>query len=215
MIIDESKLKDLNEKFKERNGVLKSDGIVNISEYVKANKNILWVLKEANWDSKSDVDMINFFQDITAYSKWKRTYKLIIQVSWSILNGYVTYDKVPNLSDIMDVMGKIALININKIGGQAESDGKIISESYFKNKDLLLKQVEVINPNVIINCSGVYNFYKDIIIESYEKIQSSNFVSGKTKHGFIINAYHPNQRRISHVKFYDSIMNHCNKYFAD
>ncbi len=217
MLIDLSKIKELEEEYKRRNGVLKADGIVNINEYTSAEtkKKILWVLKEANWDNKSDVNMIDFFQNVTVYPKWKRTYKLIIQVSWSILNGYVPYKDIPKLSIIKNVIDKIAMININKVGGYNKSYWKSISESYLKNKDILLNQVDAINPDLIINCSGVYNFYNDIIIEKYEKENGSFFTCGKTKNGIIINSYHTNQRKIKHKNFYDSIIVYCNKYLKD
>ncbi len=203
-----------NDSYKTRNGVLKSDGIVNINEYLSLedSKKIMWVLKEPNWDNHSDVNMIDFFKDVTTYPKWKRTYKLIFQVSYSILNGYPQYGNMPQLKDIKDVANKIALININKVGGLNKSYWKSIRDSYLRNKDILLEQVDIINPGIIINCSRVNDFFKDTLVEMNDKENTSYFRCGNTKNGIIIDSYHPNQRKITHENYYNSIILYCKKY---
>ena len=54
------------------------------------------------------------------------------------------------------------MININKCGGESRSKKSQIVASYEKHKDFILRQIEQINPDVIINCSGVENLIDNL-----------------------------------------------------
>lgn len=144
------------------------DGITSINEYKEAPVKILWILKEGNESSEQDErNHRDFHTNVSEYySGWKATYKNIILPTYGILHN-LAYKYLPELNDdatVIDeyVLNKIALINVNKNGGGAQANMRIIEENYTKHKDVLLQQIDGIAPDVIINCSRVNRLFNDV-----------------------------------------------------
>ena len=54
-------------------------------------------------------------------------------------------------------------MNINKRGGFAECDKKILYNYYKKYKEnYIWKEIEIINPKVIVFCAGVNEIFEDL-----------------------------------------------------
>jgi hypothetical protein len=179
------------------------DGITNINEYKKTPVKILWVLKEPNDPNQASWDLRKLHKNITEYSEWRRTYKLIIKISFAIIHNLFDYKLVPNEEKIKDILNNIAFINIKKVGGFSRSTNKIIRNIYAKNKDVILKQIKYIDPMVIINCSTVIKVMEDLQIAEIKKI--NKFKAARFNNGIIINAYHPNCR-YKHNIYFNNIM---------
>jgi hypothetical protein len=184
------------------------DGITNIDEYTKAPIKILWILKEGNEGEKQEERYHRDFHlddhIVVYYSRWKSTYKNIILTTYGILYN-IPYKHIPSLSEDSTVNGeymlnKIALINVNKNGGGGSSNRNVIEANYTKHKNILLQQIDGINPDIIINCSRVKRLYEDVA-EKYgmEKKQFTsefelkvNFAENSSK--LLIDYWHPNVR---------------------
>jgi hypothetical protein len=182
-----------------------SDGITNIEKFYNAKYQILWILKEPNDDSGKEWCMRDFHKNVIEYNKWKQTYQPIVQVSHGILNGIYDYADIPSSDEIViDAMNSIAFINVKKIGGRASSDWNVINQNYIEHKEFLHKQIKTISPNVIINCSGINQLFRDLAgIDGNENVDSFHhrFINEQ----LIINAYHPNQKTITQRKYFDLI----------
>lgn len=176
---------------------LVKDGIANIDKFNKISPKILWILKEAVDEDKTAWDLCEFMNEtVTTYPKWYATWKLIIQISYALINNIFDYDKIPTATKIENITSYIALINIKKEAGTTKSKQKEINKCYLQTKDILLKQIIDINPDIILNCSGVNILYKDL--------------KSKTK-GIITNIYHPAQRKLTHKKYFDLCISKCVK----
>jgi len=187
-------------------GSFVSDGITNIDKYLKARKKILWILKEPN-DGK-DVkswDQREFHQNIKKYPNWKRTYKLIVKCSWGILNEIESYNKTEKEDNITDVMHEIAFINLKKTSGGSNSSYSEIEKYYIEDKENILDQIKNINPEVIINCTRLEDVSKDLLADD-NFMKNECFYVGKKDNTIVIHAFHPNNRKIKHEKYYDLIM---------
>lgn len=196
------------------------DGITNIEKFYNAETNyrILWILKEPN-SSDEGWNMRNFHKALNkkredktrkdARWNWKSTYQKIVQVSHGLLHGIYHYEKIPASNEIVvDVMNSIAFINVKKTGGTEKSKWKVINQSYTDHKEFLHKQIEEISPNIIINCSGINQLFRDLSAKSNcsvinEKVDPFSYSFGNER--LIINAYHPNERRLGKVKYFDVI----------
>ena len=159
------------------------DGITCLKKYNAAPIKILWVLKEGNEHEKVERDHRKFHQDVTVYPNWKSTYKNIIFPTYGILHN-LEYNNLPPLNDDATVnddyiLENIALININKNGGTGRSNRTVIESHYSKHKDVLLQQIEGINPDVIINCSRVNRLFNDVA-EKYG-LEKRQFISEYNK----------------------------------
>lgn len=183
------------------------DGITDVDRFYKAKYKILWILKEANWDSEQVCPLRGFHKNVTTYPNWRRTYKPIIQISHAMLNGIYDYKLIPTADKIAEVMHDIAFINVKKVAGGASSDWNVINQHYTDNKDFLHFQIEKISPNIIINCSGINQLFRDFSLKSNHPSTNkfAPFQYSFDDNSLIINAYHPNQRWMTHDKYFDAI----------
>ncbi len=180
------------------------DGITNIEKFYKEKYQILWILKEANAPDGNAWDMRHFHQDVRSYNRWRQTYQKIVQTSHGILNAIHDYNKIPESDDIVvDAMNSIAFINVKKVGGGASSKWKVINQHYADHKEFLHDQIEKISPNIIINCSGVWQLFENLSVSPIKA--SAPFHYSFDDNRLVINAYHPGERRLGNVKYFDVI----------
>lgn len=78
-------------------------------------------------------------------------------------------------------------MNINKRGGFAECNKQTLYNYYNKYKENILKEIEIINPSVIVFCAGNKTIYDDL----KENVNCK----------YIIDMYHPSYRYWSIEKF--------------
>ncbi|WP_461257386.1 hypothetical protein [Treponema sp. R80B11-R83G3] len=146
------------------------DGITEYSLYKDEPVKILWILKEKN-GSDCSITHRDFHIDVRRYTRWQATYANIMYVSYGIREGIKYFSEIPHINKEVCTIGKeneivldkIAIININKSGGGSRTPkGKMIKEYERPGvKDFLFKQIEFINPDIIINTHGVENFFND------------------------------------------------------
>lgn len=172
------------------------DGAVNEESWSKLpNDRILWILKEAN-DFLGDLrDLLNNPEKLYQYSNWKATYGLVAKVSYGILNRLEWgqwADDVDKLVKEDRILQKIAVINVNKSGGGSTSDERILTEAAEKFHDIIFKQIELLDPNIVI-LGGVNQFISKWIPKD------------DTNRKWIV-ASHPGQRDLTHQQYYDLIL---------
>ena len=190
------------------------DGIINFEKFnkIEIKPKILWILKETHVSTseayKNGVFELNASLDenITLHANWKSTWGLVMEISDAIIHdAQIWEDEVPLIERLLkeEVIKQIAIINVKKTGGGAESDQSIINEFYQKDKDIIMAQIEAISPDIIINASRVNALFDDLRI--IDKRQINQFDTAKFKNGIIINAYHPNQRNFSHKQYFELV----------
>lgn len=202
-MVDNERLEQIDLELKTNQSSLITDGITDIGQYIKTTPKILWILKEPNDKDHASCDLKAFHRNIFSYPKWRRTYSLIIKVSYGIINSINEYDEIPEESTITSVLRHIAHINVKKIGASSRTDPYSLNKYYNENKTPLLDQIKCIDPNIIINCSRVYSLFKDITDTNHSRYNSFNYSKSQGK--IVINAYHPNCR-YSHRKYFDNII---------
>ncbi len=182
------------------------DGIVDIDQYLsKSGLKILWILKEPHEGAKSGElvgsgwDYSEFFHVVPDYYKTApSTWQPLIYATYGILNDFTKYEKmdyIRNKKEMAEIIRQIAFINVKKIIGHTTSNNSIIEKAYFDFKELLHKQIEIYNPDIIIGGGTMPLFYKELgIIQEDEEMHGSlKFVVKNKK--LYISAYHPAQRK--------------------
>lgn len=195
-----------------------ADGIVNESKFGKypgSKLRILWILKEVNAkDPTESWDLTEFLRfrkekddGLFNYVRWKTTYGLVVKVGWGLLNRLSKFELIPkDLKKAAEILDYVAVININKKPGSKRATWSRIKKSFLdlENQKFLVKQIETINPNIIIGGNTLWLFYKNNII-----LKKSDFDGKKWGHfrnGILwIDAYHPNQTKIKHKQYYEEI----------
>lgn len=177
------------------------DGIVNIENYYDSNPKIMWILKEAydevdnmggGWSLVEDLDT----RRATGVNRtsWQ-TFDKIIYTTFCILNEFIQFEEIPYKADdirLCSVLKNIAYINIQKLPATKTSDDKLIEQALIKHKDILLKQINTINPDIIINCS-MQNIRK-----AFDGKLNENIIYSQS--------YHPANRRRSTKDFVNKIV---------
>lgn len=191
------------------------DGITDFKLYKKAPVKILWILKEPN--GKGGGNQRIFHKEILYYNRWKSTYGNIMRVAYGILNNLRKYEEIPEINTkeckILDsiVLNEIAIINVNKSGGGSVTPSGKMAIEYKRNgvKNILFKQIELINPDIIINSHGVHQYFIDLIGNNkINKIHGEQY--GKNNDRLIIWTSHPN--RAPKKSYCDNILNIINEY---
>src|SRR5690606_2002062 len=104
--------------------------------------------------------------------------------------------------EVIDELKKIAYINIRKsIGGGAQADRSILQEHYNESRQLLLKQIKYLDPNIII-FGNTYDFFKsDLEINELNNYGTCNAKNMDNR--IYIDAYHPASRLKEETYFND------------
>jgi hypothetical protein len=194
------------------------DGIVDIDRYLSVSPKILWILKEPYDDFDKDGKPCGGSWSITedvfacaAKSGNKPPFAPIAYVTYSVFNNFVKYSEMDYVTEdprIWEALKNIAYINVNKFPGKKCSDSEIIASYYQKNRELLKKQIEAINPDIVIAGNILYLFYEDfdlikLDLKSGGPDKSAEFCQKNGR--LFINAYHPSYRG-SKQKYVDDLV---------
>lgn len=200
----EADLKILRDKYPEC--VL--DGIVDYDSFEWSPYKVLWILKEVNDKDGGKGNLSEFIslpECLMSYNMYKRAWSSVMDVSYGIINNFPTYEvthsKVEEETYALDYM---AFININKLPGSSRNYYKDLKKAFGQFKDIVMKQIEYIDPDIII-CGNTFWLFYDIFKPTNPKVSESNkafMIKGK----LWIEAYHPGQTRFTHKQYYSDII---------
>jgi hypothetical protein len=197
------------------------DGIVDLDKYIATSPKILWILKEPYDDEENGVakgggwhfskDFLTKDDFYTRIGKSHPTWHPIIYVSYGILKDFTNYEEmsfIRNDLSMIKVVSQIAVINIKKLPGFTRTnDFGPIERAYRENKELLHKQIEKYNPDIIIGGSTLHLFY-DYLGITQKDIQIRGSIHFVIKNGkLLIHAYHPAQTQVGREAYVDDIVN--------
>lgn len=163
-----------------------ADGILVQSEWDKANPKIMYILKESYGDILDISGPMGPYGSCTSF--WRK-----IKI-WSYIITEILNNRTPSIDFIWDNKeipnDNIAYVNIKKDTNRGEGDWVSEYEDIMKyavnDKDLLIRQIEMINPKVIM-CCATFDFLKIMYPEIFE-ISHNLF---KLKDRYIISHSHP------------------------
>ena len=198
------------------------DGKINDIEYDNASCKILWILKEANIsaeDKEKEIDVCEGFRN-----DWHKknalsvpTFRKMIYATYGILNPTVEWENIPYANqEAYEVVQQIAYININKLPADSSSDDWKIKKAYNVGKDKLLKQIEDLNPNIIIFGNTLKFFeFEDLskigwnILNTEKKYADDSTYNTAyytiSSNKLCINAYHPSYPKIADKTYWNEI----------
>ncbi|MBV7440102.1 hypothetical protein KRX57_01575 [Weeksellaceae bacterium TAE3-ERU29] len=181
------------------------DGIVNIEEYFNSSKKVMWVLKEPRDGENSTgggwsiVDSIREIRAKGGSSDSQQTFYPIVATTYALINNIdsLNQEKYNEYRQKSSVLNNIAYVNIQKFPALANSKDREIVEAFEQNSEALLKQIEVINPDVIIFTAGgnVFNKFLD-------RVRSNAILKDKC----MVNTFHPAHRG-NKVDYINGILN--------
>ena len=194
------------------------DGIINIEYWGKTQENILFLLKEINlapgsWSATRPLDVQRDFRKTANEAPWKE----IGQWAYGILNrkNQPPFDEANNKNNRNKACRSVAIVNLKKIGCGNNSNSSIIKRYAIRDAEFLRKQIDLINPKIIICCGKNLNFNiaKQVFSDAYaakELINKSDFIPGrllKGKRYYWVDYVHPRMRKGKEAEKYGSLLN--------
>ena len=179
-----------------------TDGVVDIDRYLASSPKMLWILKEpweklgageggGGWSLTKNLIPALVHRNQIGGSP---TYRKMAYVTNSILNNFLPYSDIPATTDdprVRESLQSIAYINVSKCPGATASVSEQIGSYYRRNRDILRKQVEGIDPDVVITGNIMHLFYEDFGL-TFPDLKSEGSVEFcRLGSRLYINAYHP------------------------
>lgn len=142
------------------------DGVVDAAGYLAAKPKVLWILKEpyddfdeagnpqgGGWTMfKDPAPGKTLAQSVNANAALRN----VAYASAAILNGVESYSELPWITDkpliYETALRRVAYCNVGKMPGETTTSGVHLSKLYQEWKDILFRQIDLYDPDVIIVC---------------------------------------------------------------
>lgn len=196
------RLNKLFEKWQERNSTnnpelqsgFKLDGIINEQEFNKQEKKLLFIAKEPNDPEWNGGDYRKEWPDKANYRFADR----IAALAYGCLNDFPPLsdyrkDEATNKSKMLQA---VAFMNLKKTGGGGQANNDLIANIISNEKDLIIQEIEIIEPDIIIGGIGINSPYWKILFNDELSLENCGYdvrvgTWRKTK---VIEFYHPSIR---------------------
>lgn len=206
-----------------------TDGVIEADKYLNAPFKILWILKEpydyfdeegkpkgGGWHMR---EAIIPKKQLSDFKSGRKTFEPMIYTTWSILNNFLKWNEMADIEkapQMINAIKSISFINVKKIPGFKASSISVISENYNKYKELLLTQIEYLNPDIIIGGSTLHLFLKDLGVDTKTVNKKKEIYYYIHNGKLLIDAYHPAQRTyntgVTKEMYCNSIINAVKKW---
>lgn len=106
-----------------------------------------------------------------------------------------------------DAVRQTAVVNVKKSNGLAESEGEDLWKYVHADKDLLKKEIELINPDIIL-CGYTFGMLSEVLGDELEMDGTADTMYAFWKNKLIIDYYHPACHYPNRVNYY-ALMTIC------
>ena len=198
---------DLMLKWKElplhQGQVFIEDGIIDIDKYVSSKNKVLILLKEAYGEDNA-WSLADIIKNI-----WKGPkYKIFWTISyWLYLINKTTKTNIPlfpssekELNECREYLLSSAIVNIKKSSGQSTSNQDDLMEYINEDRELLRRQIEIVNPSIII-CGYTKDFFDLIWNKNIHAMDNTELIY--TTEGItVIDFWHPSNQYPDKLCYY-------------
>ncbi|MDE5844035.1 MAG: hypothetical protein K2K27_02895 [Muribaculaceae bacterium] len=202
--------------FRNDNGIMIHERMEGNEEGIwnNSDKRILFVAKELN-DPKNPYDsrVVMSFDPDNGIIPTHKFLKAMLFITSGLLNSTekhaAEFNRYESMEKLMADWDKaaVAKINVKKQPGGSTSSFAEISKAMEDYKEFLVKQVQLLNANIIVCCDGrgvILNAIKDWVYPNAKKV--NDFVwYDKEADTLLINSYHLSARK-SYKNLYDRVI---------
>lgn len=193
------------------------DGVADTEAYLLSSPKIMWILKEPYDEIESGNPYgggWSIVDDCIAKIEEKpvsRTWYNIIYVMQGVRNG-LHWDEIDDVSEnhsIANILKEIAYINVSKMPNQTVTSNSALRNFYEIWREILWKQINLYNPDIIIFGNTFHLFKSDFNING-DLIEAANNGVWSWKNKLLLAAYHPQRKGKEYV---NNIIDIINKYY--
>lgn len=165
---------------------ISKDGMICPAKFRK-DRSVLFVLKDTN--DYGGGDLSELLRNGPRFQMWHTAAR------WAagILNEFPEYGTIDNYEKMTEALHQIAVINLKKLAGKASADMKVVGSYADQDKELLLEQIESLNPSIIVACGTFDPLISLLGIPASKGTQSIQPNHSKPVNAHIIRMRHPNR----------------------
>lgn len=184
------------------------DGIVNEKWWMQEQSvpKICFFLKEARTEKKEGYDLV---KDLNECEPWKLWQKVAVwtQAIQLAFMGERSYDDNEIRLKSHEAVRQTAVVNVKKSNGLPESTEDDLWHYARTDKDLLKKELEIINPDIIV-CGYTFGMLCEVLEDEIEIDGTIDTMYAFWKDKLIIDYYHPACHYPNRVNYY-ALMSIC------
>lgn len=182
-----------NPKYK---GPYVKDGIINQEEWDKTTPKILFVTKEPN--HRNNPQATDLRQE---WNDGEHNYMFAWRIAEWTFGIYHSFKRpfselYGEKDSYLKYLQKTAVLNIKKDAGGSTVTASTITTTFENDKDFICKQIDIISPDIIINCQSFNDHITDNLYESdsfWIKTEYGTYIKN-WKGRKVIDFYHPSSR---------------------
>ena len=188
-------------KYQDRNSYLFEDGIVDPDNY----RGVLFLLKEAYSKEQKfgERNLVGTLAKEGPWGMWNRVCEWVNGIENTTENRVERFRKFSD-EEKRGSLSHLAVINVKKINGTPTSDDSDLQKYVEENKDILRREVESIQPKLIV-CGYTFR-YLQTIFDIKTKRKSDNWYYWLTLDGLgtvlVLDYYHPAVQYPSLLTYY-------------
>lgn len=174
------------------------DGMVNPERYEAAKVKITFILKEVNSPTSEKWELSKYVRNGGRASTWNN----IARWTAAIIENKM-FSEVNNMTAECrkEYLAQISVVNLKKTPGLATSKPKEIKTHAEVNREYLIKQLDIYEPDVVICCGTGQIFVETVLgIKNPEWIKPNgpngiSYLRDTQRNRWIISTYHPQARK--------------------
>lgn len=227
MKLNQNALKDIEADFarleqNDTDNAIFEDGIVDLESYTSAPTRILWILKEAVDEYGSRKYDATLIDENIRHGQVCDTLRKMAYAAYGILNRKYSWEDIPEFCDgAGESLKQVAIINVKKTAGNPESDPGQILEAFDRFKELIFKQVDAYQPDVVI--FGFPNVCERIVAGIYTHATGKDYdyLRDSTEEQLVYTVesnrlylwwYHPAYPSLYDKKYFTKIVEHVRNF---
>jgi len=164
-----------NDEFHDENSFV-TDGIMDFEIWKTQSPKILLFAKEAYTNGTGKMDLAEEISGSAPYRNWWNAARWIYAIYELYKNRIQVppyYELKPNWDEGNELLMSIAVVNVKKSKGVSLSNYWDLDEYLVHDKLRLKRQIDLINPDIIL-CGKMFNYYKALYSnEKFEKIEET------------------------------------------
>ncbi len=187
-------LDKLFEEWKQRRGeeakLMCLDGIVCEKNYESTEPKLLFVAKEPNHPEGRGSDYRKWWLKEVKYIFSKR----LCLWAYGVWNDFPSLSEFDAKADELELIRSISFMNLKKVGGTGSADPEKIRFITDRDKELLRRQIEIIDPDVIIGGVGDSSLWSLLFPGIALQDCGFDIHVARVRRVRVIDFYHPSHR---------------------
>ena len=197
-------------------------------QWDNASKRLLILTKDLNdneggWDVRYDTGRVYDAGKFEVRTSLLRFYSNMTLWAYALLdaadgNPIVDFDMTPSWDDLREFYETAPIVRVNckKTVGREKCPIGILRSHLETYGDLLLKQIEMYDADIILCCGGsnlIVDFVRNAYLQDLEAVKDTDWTYySKSANKLVINSYHPSYPGCSPERMYESMMRDVEKF---